>query len=122
MTPLPLPADDLPPDQLELDDRLLRRQLDASLTQRFQQQCDPVCLPLLALCEWAITTTANVAILVIICPDRATNWHILNQVVALGNGMAQFSQDAKLRIYPTPETTDPFEIRVDEISIYSDNF
>ncbi len=36
--------------------------------------------------------------------------------------MAQFSQDAKLRIYPTPEMFDYFEIRVDEISIYREKF
>lgn len=113
-----LPADDLPPDQLELEDRLLRRQLDASLTQRFRQQCDSACLELLSRCDWSITTTANVATLVIVCPDLATNWQVLHQVVALGSGMAQFSEDAKLRIYATPEMVDLFEIRVDEISIY----
>lgn len=113
-----LPPDDLPSPQLELSDRMLRRQLDLSLTHRFQQQCDPASLALLADCDWSITTTANVATLVIVCPDRATNWQVLNQVVALGNGMAQFSQDAKLRIYPTPEMLDQFEIRVDELSIY----
>ena len=113
-----LPPDDLPSQQLELGDRMLRRQLDLSLTQRFQQQCDLVSLQLLAACDWSITTAANVAILVIVCPDRDTNWRVLNQVVALGSGMAQFSQDAKLRIYPTPEMLDYFEIRVDELSIY----
>ena len=113
-----LPADDLPSQQLEIDDRILRRQLDFSLTQRFQQQCDSTCLQLLAVCDWSITTTTNVATLVIVCPDRATNWQVLNQIVALGNGMAQFSQDAKLRIYPTPEMLDPFEMRVDELPIF----
>ena len=113
-----LSPDDLPSPQPELSDRILLRQLDLSLTQRFQQQCDPASLELLAACDWSITTTANVAILVIVCPDRTTNWQVLNQVVALGNGMAQFSQDAKLRIYPTPEMLDQFEIRVDELSIY----
>ena len=113
-----LPPDDLPPPQLALADRILRCHLDASLTHRFQQQCDPVSQPLLDTCDWAITTTANVVMLVIVCPDRSTNWQVLNQVVALGNGMAQFSQDAKLRIYATPEMVDWFEIRVDELAIY----
>jgi len=36
--------------------------------------------------------------------------------------MAKFSQDAKVRIYPTPEMLDYFEIRVDEISIYQEEF
>lgn len=117
-----LPPDDLPPEQLELDDRILRRQLDLSLTQRFQQQCNPKIQVLLAGCDWSITTAANVATLVIVCPNQMTNWKVLNQVIALGHEMAQFSQDAKLRIYATPEMLDLFEIRVDELSIYRDEF
>ena len=116
-----LPPDDLPPQQLELDDLLLRHQLDASLTQRFQQQCDTTSLQILAACDWSIATTANVLTLTIVCPDFATNWQILNHVVALGDRMAQFSRDAKLRIYSTPEMLDLFEIRVDELSIYRES-
>jgi hypothetical protein len=117
-----LPPDDLPSQSLKIDDWLLRRQLDLSLTQRFQQQCDPTSLKILSSCEWSITTAANVGMLVIVCPNRKTNWQVLNQVVPLSKTMAQFSQDAKLRIYPTPEMLDYFEIRVDEISIYREKF
>lgn len=117
-----LPPDDLPPPSLQIDDHLLRRQLDLSLTQRFEQQCDPTSLKILSSCEWSITTTANVGILVIVCPNRQTNWKVLNQVIPLSNAMAKFSQDAKVRIYPTPEMLDYFEIRVDEISIYQEEF
>ncbi len=115
-----LPSDDLPPQQIEIEDRILRRQLDTSLTRRLQQQCDSSMLKLLSSCDWTVTTTANVVILVIVCPNRAVNWHVLNQVIALGQQLAQFSQDAKLRIYPTPAMLDPFEIRVDELSIYQE--
>jgi hypothetical protein len=113
-----LTPDDLPPQRLDLDDRILRRQLDSSLTKRFKQQCDSASQQLLDLCDWSVTTAANVATLVIVCPDRATNWQVLNHVVALGNLMALFSQDAKLRIYSTPGMVDCFEIRVDELPIY----
>lgn len=117
-----LPPDDLPPQSLKIDDHRLRRQLDLSLTQRFQQRCDPTSLKILSSCEWSITTTANVGMLVIVCPNRQTNWKVLNQVVPLSNAMAKFSQDAKVRIHPTPEMLDYFEIRVDEISIYQEKF
>jgi hypothetical protein len=113
-----LPLDDLPPQQIDLGDRILHRQLDLSLTQLFQQQCDSTCRQLLAECSWAITTTANVAMLVIVCPNSQTNWQVLNQVMALGTSMAKFSRDAKLRIYPTPQRLDYFEIRVDELPVY----
>ncbi|OUC12227.1 MAG: hypothetical protein B0A82_23670 [Alkalinema sp. CACIAM 70d] len=104
-----------------MGDRQLRSQLDRSLTQCFQAQCDPTSLQILNSCEWSITTTANVAMLVIICPNRKTNWQVLNQAVPLSNTIAQFSQDAKLRIYSTPKMLDYFEIRVDEISIYQES-
>jgi UDP-N-acetyl-D-mannosaminuronic acid transferase (WecB/TagA/CpsF family) len=115
-----LPPDDLPPQQLEIGDQILLRQLDLSLTQMFLRQCDSVCQQLLAQCHWAITTTANVAMLVIVCPNKKTNWLVLNQVTILANSMAQISQDAKLRIYPTPQRLDYFEIRVDELPIYQE--
>ena len=122
MIPAALPPDDLPPQSLKIGDLLLRSQLDLSLTQCFQAQCEPTSLKILNSCEWSITTAANVAMLVIVCPNHKTNWQVLNQVISLSNTIAQFSQDAKLRIYPTPEMLDYFEIRVDEISIYRDSF
>lgn len=115
-----LPPDDLPSPTLVLEDRLLRHQLDISLTQRFQQQCDPNILQLLANCEWSISTAANVATLVIVCPNRSTNWHVLERVVELGNEMAKFSRDARVRIYSSPKMSDRVEIRIDELSIYQD--
>ena len=115
-----LPPDDLPPQQLAFGDRLLRQQLDSSLTRRFEEQCDLTSLRILAACDWSISTTANVLTLTIVCPSRVVNWQVLGRVVALSDRMAQFSQDAKLRIYPTPVMRDPFEIRVDELSIYQE--
>lgn len=116
-----LTPDDLPPQRLELDDYILRRYLDLTLSDRFLHRCDQAIGQLLGTCNWEITTSANVATLVIVCPDRKTNWRVLNRVLALGHGMAQFSQDAKLRIYATPEKMDCFEIRVDELPIYEES-
>lgn len=114
----PLPPDDLPPEQLGLDDYVLRLKLDQSLTQRFQESCDAIAQTILANCEWSIKTITNIVTLVIVCPDRATNWQVLNQVIPLGNELAKLSQDAKLRIYATPEMLEMFEVRVDELSVY----
>lgn len=115
-----LPADDLPPIELSASDRALRRQLDASLTHRFEQQCDPFLKELLSLCDWYVTTYAHVVTLVIACPDMTTNWQMLHHVAYFGTPMEQFSQDAKIRIYPPIGTGEPFEIRVDELSIYQE--
>jgi len=118
MKNLNLPPDDHPPAELSASDRALRRQLDASLTQRFEQQCDPFLQELLSRCDWYLTTHTNVITLVIGCPDIATNWEVLHHVAYFGTPMEQFSKDAKIRIYPPMNTGEPFEIRVDELSIY----
>ena len=121
MPHLPLPPDDRPPAELSVSDRVLRRQLDASLTQRFEQQCDPFLTELLSHCDWYITTYTNVVTLVIACPDIATNWEVLHHVAYFGVPMEQFSQDSRIRIYPPMGTGEPFEIRVDELSIYRES-
>jgi hypothetical protein len=115
-----LSPDDLPPSKPDLGDRLLRYQLDMTLTEQFWQHCDSKSQSLLEKCDWIITTIANVATLVIICPNREWSWKILNRVLNLGNQMAQISQDAKLRIYTTPEKADWFDIRVEELSVYNE--
>lgn len=115
-----LSPDDRPPQQLGLEDHVLRRRLDESLAQRFFQHCDPTNQKLLSTCEWSITTTANVATLVVVCPNQRTNWQILNQAITLGNRLAELSQDAKLSIYATPDMLDRVEIRVDELSVYQE--
>lgn len=120
MTPLNLPPDDLPPEELTASDLQLRQHLDASLTQRFYQECNPLVTKLLAQCDWYVTTTAKGIILVIVCPDTAVNWQVLHNVQYLGAPMAQFSQTARIRICPPSRTGDPFEIRVDELPIYWD--
>ncbi|MEB3293793.1 MAG: hypothetical protein VKJ24_11595 [Synechococcales bacterium] len=115
-----LPPDDLPPQILVLGDRLLRQQLELAMTCWFWSRCNPRLQYLLSGCEWSLSTTAQGPLLMIACPDRLTNWHILNQVVPLGTAVAELSQDAKLRIYPSFDRIDPFEIRVDELPIYRD--
>ncbi|MDX2229355.1 MAG: hypothetical protein NW220_06940 [Leptolyngbyaceae cyanobacterium bins.349] len=121
MKNLSLSPDDQPPIELSASDRALRRQLDASLTQRFEHQCDPFLTQLLSRCDWYITTYTNVVTLVIACPDSSTNWEVLHHVAYFGTPMEQFSQDAKIRIYPPMGTGEPFEIRVDELSIYRES-
>ncbi|MEY2978657.1 MAG: hypothetical protein ACO3NK_11725 [Prochlorotrichaceae cyanobacterium] len=102
-----LPPDDLPPAQPGGEDFLLRRQLDLSLTGRFQAYCDPPTQAILSRCDWSIKTIAQVATLVIVCPNRATNWQVLNQVIPLGSELAKLSQAAKLRIYATLRPLQP---------------
>lgn len=116
-----LPADDCPPTELSAFDLALQHQLDASLMARFKRHCDPFLRQLLRRCDWHITTHSNVMTLVIACPDISTNWEVLHHVAYMGTPMVQFSEAAKIRIHPPLGTGDPFEIRVDELSIYRES-
>lgn len=116
-----LPPDDLPPAKAGGLDRLLRRQLEESTSKRFYEACDRITQLLLSSCEWYITTNASALTLVINCPDVATNWYILSNIVAIGSRLEQFSSSAKIRVCPPIGKGTPFEIRVDEISVYRDS-
>jgi hypothetical protein len=115
-----LPPDDLPPSKPTKFDRILRRQLEESTGKSFYTGCDRNVQELLSTCEWYITTNASALTLVIVCPDRVTNWRVLNNLVNIGHQLEQFSNRAKIRIFPPMGMGTPFEMRVDEISLYRD--
>lgn len=116
-----LSPDDLPPAQPTRLDRILRRQLEDSTGKQFYQGCDRSVQALLSNCDWYITTNASALTLVIVCPDRVTNWRVLNNIVKIGSQLEQFSIRAKIRICPPLGMGTPFEMRVDEISVYRDS-
>lgn len=116
-----LPPDDLPPAQLSSLDEELRRQLEASTAKHFYEGCDGVTQSVLSSCDWHITSNSSALMLVITCPDMTINWRVLNNIVSIGNQLAQFSGGAKVRICPPEGIGTPFEIRVDEISVYRDS-
>lgn len=116
-----LPADDLPPMGATSEDRVLLRKLEDSVGKHFYESCDGVTQALLMGCEWAIAITAEALTLIIDCPDQNTNWRVLNNIVPIGEKLGQFSQQAKIRVAPPAEVGAPFEIRVDELSIYRDS-
>jgi len=121
MSKFSLPPDDLPPREVTGWDGVMRRQLEDAASSFFYAACDRPTQELLSSCEWYITTNANALTLAIACPDMATNWRVLNSVVALGSSLEQLSSRAKIRVCPPIGWGTPFEIRVDEISVYRDS-
>lgn len=117
----PLPPDDLPAAKATQLDRMLRRRLEESASQLFNQSCDPITQNWLSNCEWYFTTNAAALTLVINCPNLATNWYILNNIVTISSRLEQFSESAKIRVCPPIEQGTPLEIRVDEASVYRDS-
>ncbi|WP_017716703.1 hypothetical protein [Kamptonema formosum] len=117
-----LPADDLPSPNATAIDKLLRQQLEDSASTYFYEACDRPRQILLSACQWSVTASAQATTLVIECPDLVLNWLILRNLVEFGTVLEQFGSSSKIRICPPPGMGTPFEMRVEEISIYRDSF
>lgn len=120
MSTFSLSADDLPPEQPLPLDNLLRSQLEDAIGRRLYESCDGVTQSVLASCQWHVTTQAEALTLVIQCPDAATNWRVLNNLVLIATYLEAFTSSARIRVSPPAEVGVPFEMRVDEIAIYRD--
>lgn len=114
-----LSPDDLPPAQADHFDALLHQQLETSIAKYLFESCDGVTQAVLSSCEWSVTIDASALRLVIRCPDMTVNWRVLNHLTILGMQLAKFSKTARVRL-SSPDESVPFEVRVDEISLYRD--
>ncbi|MEA5620533.1 hypothetical protein VB711_22225 [Cronbergia sp. UHCC 0137] len=113
-------ADDYHPKQPSSADIILRQQLEYSISRYFYEGCDRSIQNLLSDCRWFVTTHAGVLTLVIECRDQVTNWRVLQKIVPMGSLLNSIVSSAKIRVCP-PETNGiPFEMRVDELSVYRD--
>lgn len=113
-------TDDSHPFQLTSADIILRQQLEYSLSKYFYEGCDRTIQNLLSNCRWYVTTHANAMTLVIECPDQVTNWRILQQIVPMATLINKMVSSAKIRVCPPESQGIPFEMRVDELSVYRD--
>ncbi|MBD2681437.1 MULTISPECIES: hypothetical protein [Nostoc] len=115
-----LNGDDSHPVQPTSADIILRQQLEYSISKYFYDGCDRAIQNLLSNCRWYVTTHASAMTLVIECPDQVTNWRILQQIVPMGTLLNQIISSAKIRVCPPEGQGVPFEMRVDELSVYRD--
>ncbi|MBD2345628.1 hypothetical protein [Anabaena subtropica] len=113
-------GDDSHPMQPSSADIILRQQLEYSLSKYFYEGCDRTLQNLLSNCRWYVTTQANAMTLVIECPDQVTNWRVLQKLVPMGKLINQIVSSAKIRVCPPESEGVPFEMRVDELSVYRD--
>ncbi len=112
--------DDSHPIQLTSADIILRQQLEHSIGRYFHNACDRAIQTLLSSCRWYVTTHANALTLVIECPDPITNWRVLQKMVAMATVLGEIVSSAKIRVCPPEKEGMPFEMRVDELSVYRD--
>ena len=115
-----LNGDDSHPIQPTSADIILRQQLEDSISKYFYDACDRTIQTLLSNCRWYVTTHANALTLVIECPDQVTNWRVLQQIVPMGTLLYGIVSSAKIRVCPPESQGVPFEMRVDELSVYRD--
>ncbi|HAC64091.1 MAG TPA: hypothetical protein DCF68_11265 [Cyanothece sp. UBA12306] len=105
-----LPPDDLPPRIPP--DWELAKELDEVTGRYFYQDCDRATQRVLSGCGWYFSSFINVLTLVIVCPDKNTNWQILKKLDSLSNYLKTFTNSAKIRIYPPPGEGTVMEIPV----------
>jgi hypothetical protein len=110
--------DDSHPIQLTSADIILRQQLEYSLSKYFYQACDRSMQQLISSCSWYVTTDASALTLVLECPDEMTNWRVLKKMVPMAKLLRKIASSAKIRICPPESQGIPFEMRVDELSVY----
>lgn len=113
-------SDDSHPIQPTSADIILRQQLEYSISKYFYEACDRTIQNLLSNCRWYVTTQANAMTLVIECTDPVTNWRVLQKIVPMGTLLNQIVSSAKIRVCPPDSQGVPFEMRVDELSVYRD--
>ena len=112
-----LSPEDLPPAVVTDLDTALQRQLMSLLSQHFFEACGGRLQAVIMQCEWKIYMS-DVLTLVFYCRDVRSNWQVLNHLAPIAERLAQFSPQAKVKVYPPITTEPPLEIRVDERSVY----
>ncbi|WP_026731069.1 hypothetical protein [Fischerella sp. PCC 9605] len=115
-----LPKDDSHPIQLTSADIILRQRLENSISSYFYNACDRTIQNLLSSCRWYVTSHASALTLVIECTDQITNWRVLQKIVPMAAVLGEIVSSAKIRVYPPKKEGMPFEMRVDELSVYRD--
>jgi hypothetical protein len=112
--------EDSRPAQATSADIILRQQLEYSISRYFYEGCDRTIQDLLSNCRWYVTTHASTLTLVIECPDQVTNWRMLQKLVTMAALLHKLVSSAKIRLCPPKGQGMPFEMRVDELSVYRD--
>jgi hypothetical protein len=123
----PAPLDNALPNGITPQDRQWSWQLETAIGRLFYESCDGVTQALLLRCDWYLTTVP-VLTLVVHCPDEAMYRRALNHVLPVGDRLAQFSLQARLRICSPDDLANlsetglppSFEIAVSDLPTYTD--
>lgn len=112
--------DESHPIQPTTADIILSQQLEYSISKYFYGGCDRHLQNLLSNCTWYVNTHAPTLTLVIECHDQVTNWRVLQKMVPMAILLYEIVSSAKIRICAPKNQGLPFEMRVDELSVYQD--
>jgi hypothetical protein len=110
-----LPPDDSAP--LVSPDWELGREIDEIAAQYFYQDCDRATQQILSRCGWYFSSFFECPTLVIVCPNRVTNWLVLKQLSSLAAVLRGWLKTAQIRIYPPPGEGTILEIAATEVPL-----
>lgn len=105
----------LPPDDLAYwvsSDLELCWEFNDIVSRLFYNSCDEQTQRLLSRCGWNLTAGGDGLTLVLICPKNALTWQILKSLETVSNYLQRLGKQAKIRIYPPPQTGSPMEVFV----------
>ncbi|MEH2455921.1 hypothetical protein [Nostoc sp.] len=116
MNKSPLPADDLPPTKATILNELFYRQLEEATCRQFYQACGSIMRVLLSNCHWYFKINTSPLVLVIICYDIESYLNIVDVIPQFINKLKQFSNKAKIHLFPPDQKGEPWEIKIEETS------
>lgn len=111
-----LPPDDMPPVQSTGLDALLIRQLEEATGRRFYQSCGAITRALLSSCHWYFTTKPTSLTLIIVCYDIESYLQLMNAIPHIVGKLKQFSDNAKIRLFPPRSQNTSWDLGLNEIS------
>jgi hypothetical protein len=113
-----LNPDDLPPSRLSETDKIILSDLEVVVGSYFYTNCGRIIRALLSNCQWQIRINSSDLILIIVCSEVETYWHILTAIPDIGKKLKSFSPRAIIRLCPPIDKGTPWDIGVNEISIH----
>ncbi len=106
--------DDLPSTKATLLTELMYRQLEEATCKRFYQVCTPIMRILLASCHWYFQINTSPLMLIMVCYNLESYYHINNVIPQFIQKLKLFSNNSKIYLF-SPDKGIPWQMEIQEI-------